>query len=29
MFFEDYKISGGIKGPVQVNNVGMRAIYEN
>jgi hypothetical protein len=27
--FEDYKISGGIKGPVQLNNIGMIGIYEN
>ena len=27
--FEDYKISGGIKGPVQLNNIGLIAIYEN
>jgi len=27
--FEDYKISGGLKGPVQLNNIGLIAIYEN
>tara|TARA_B110000902_G_scaffold78158_1_gene93016 strand:- start:8330 stop:11503 length:3174 start_codon:yes stop_codon:yes gene_type:complete len=27
--FEDYKISGGLKGPVQINNIGLIAIYEN
>ena len=27
--FEDYKISGGFKGPVQLNNIGLIAIYEN
>ena len=27
--FEDYKISGGIKGPVQLNNIGLIVIYEN
>jgi hypothetical protein len=27
--FEDYKISGGIKGPIQLNNIGLIAIYEN
>tara|TARA_B100001287_G_scaffold111572_1_gene94058 strand:+ start:15976 stop:19143 length:3168 start_codon:yes stop_codon:yes gene_type:complete len=27
--FEDYKITGGFKGPVQINNTGFIAIYEN
>jgi hypothetical protein len=27
--FEDYKISGGLKGPIQLNNIGLIAIYEN
>lgn len=27
--FEDYKISGGIKGPVRLNNIGLIVIYEN
>ncbi len=27
--FEDYKLTGGFKGPVQLNNTGFIAIYEN
>lgn len=27
--FEDYKLTGGFKGPVQINNTGFIAIYEN
>lgn len=27
--FEDYRLTGGFKGPVQINNTGFIAIYEN
>jgi hypothetical protein len=27
--FEDYKITGGFKGPVQINNTGFIAVYED